>query len=131
MVHIVDTVAGAILQSGQKRVGLLGTRFTMEDPFYGDRMRHQFCIDAIVPGASERQAVHEVIYNQLCHGVIRPESRALLQGIIERLARDGAEAVILGCTEIPLLISQAHSSLPVYDSTAIHAAAAVEFALQG
>jgi aspartate racemase len=101
----------------------------MEERFYADRMRQKFGIETIVPGASERQVIHDVIYNELCHGVTRAESRAAFQAIIESLARDGAEAVILGCTEIPLLISQADSKLPVFDTTAIHAATAVEFAL--
>jgi aspartate racemase len=129
MLHIADAVAVAIRESGRHRVALLGTKFTMEERFYADRMRQKFGIETIVPGASERQVIHDVIYNELCHGVTRAESRAAFQAIIESLARDGAEAVILGCTEIPLLISQADSKLPVFDTTAIHAATAVEFAL--
>jgi aspartate racemase len=129
MLHIADAVAVAIRESGRHRVALLGTKFTMEERFYADRMRQKFGIETIVPGASGRQVIHDVIYNELCHGVTRAESRAVFQAIIESLARDGAEAVILGCTEIPLLISQADSKLPVFDTTAIHAATAVEFAL--
>jgi amino-acid racemase len=129
LLHIVDAVAQAVQMSGQRRVGLLGTRFTMEQPFYADRMRERFGIETIVPSAADRQVVHDAIYNELCHGVIRAESLATFQAIIARLAAEGAEAVILGCTEIGLLISQADSSLPVHDSTKIHAVAAVEFAM--
>jgi aspartate racemase len=129
LLHIVDAVALAVRVSGQRRVGLLGTRFTMEQPFYADRMRELFGIETIVPSAADRQVVHDAIYNELCHGVIREESRATFQAIIARMAAEGAEAVILGCTEIGLLISQVESSLPVHDSTKIHAVAAVEFAM--
>jgi amino-acid racemase len=126
LLHIADAVGSAIQSAGCQRVALLGTRFTMEEPFYADRMRREFGIDNIIPDAKERQAIHDVIYNELCHGIIREESRAGFRGIIDRLRERGAEGVILGCTEIPLLISQADSTLPVFDSTAIHAAAAVE-----
>jgi len=127
--HIADVTAQEIQQSGQRRVGLLGTRFTMEQPFYAERMRERFGIETIVPGAADRQVIHDVIYSELCHGIVRQESRAAYQGIIAGLAREGAESLILGCTEIGLLISQSDSSLMVHDSTAIHARAAVEFAL--
>jgi len=131
LLHIADAVAESVKRSGHRRVGLLGTRFTMEQSFYADRMRRGFGIDTIVPEAAERQTIHDIIYDELCHGVIRPESRQMFQAIIGGLARAGAEGVVLGCTEIGLLISQSDSSLPVYDSTAIHARAAVEFALHG
>ncbi len=129
MLHIADAIAQAVERSGQRRVGLLGTRFTMEQSFYTDRMRERFGIETIVPPAADRQVVHDVIYNELCHGVIREESRDGFREIIASLAREGAEAVILGCTEIGLLISPADSCLPVHDSTLIHGNAAVEFAL--
>ena len=129
MLHIADAVAHAIRESGQRQVGLLGTRFTMEQSFYGDRMRERFGIETIVPSPADRQVVHDTIYNELCHGVIRKESREAFQQIIARLAAAGAESVILGCTEIGLLISQSDACLPVHDSTLIHANAAVEFAL--
>ena len=129
LLHIVDTVAAAVLRRGQRRVGLLGTRFTMEERFYADRMRERFGIETIVPPAEDRQVIHGIIYSELCHGVIDARSRAKFQSIIVSLAAEGAESVILGCTEIGLLISQADSSLPVHDSTKIHAAAAVEFAI--
>ena len=129
LLHIADAVAQAIQLSGQRRAGLLGTRFTMEQAFYSDRLRQNFGIETIVPQAADRQMVHDAIYNELCHGVILQESRARFQAVIARLAEEGAESVILGCTEIGLLISQADSNLPVHDSTKVHAAAAVEFAL--
>ena len=129
LLHIVDATAAAIKQSGQKRVGLLATRFTMEEAFYADRMRNQFNVEVIVPLPASRQAVHDVIYQELCHGIIRQESRERYQGIIRELADDGAESIILGCTEIELLISQTDSKLPIHASTTIHAHAAVEFAL--
>jgi aspartate racemase len=129
LLHIVDAVAQAIQRAGQRRVGLLGTRFTMEQPFYADRLRRHLGIETIVPSDTDRQVVHDAIYNELCHGVIREDSRAAFQAIIARLASEGAESVVLGCTEIGLLVSQADSSLPVHDSTRIHAVAAVDFAL--
>jgi aspartate racemase len=101
----------------------------MEQTFYSDRLRRHFGVQTIVPTDSGRQIVHDVIYHELCHGVVRAESRDTFKNVITGLAKEGAESVILGCTEIGLLISQADSSLPVHDSTRIHATAAVQFAL--
>jgi len=129
MLHIADAVGQRIQQSGQRRVALLGTRFTMEQAFYKDRIRERFGIDTIVPYETDRQRVHDIIYNELCHGLIRAESRAAFQEIITGLACEGAQGVILGCTEIGLLITASDSCLPVHDSTVIHANAAVDFAL--
>ncbi len=129
LLHIADAVGQAVQLSGQRCVGLIGTRFTMEQPFYADRLRQHFGIETTVPLPPDRQIVHDVIYNELCHGVIRDESRAAFKNVIARLGEEGAEAVILGCTEIGLLISQEDSILPAHDSTKIHAIAAVEFAL--
>jgi aspartate racemase len=129
LLHIADVTAAAIRRNGRRRVGLLGTRFTMEEDFYVERIRARFGIEVIVPPPRSRQAVHDVIYGELCHGVVRPESREAYRGIIAGMAERGAEAVILGCTEIGLLISGKDSPLPVYDSTSIHAHAAVDFAL--
>jgi len=131
LLHIADAVGQAIQAAGQRRVGLLGTKFTMEEPFYAEHLAKRFGISAVTPDAPGRQAVHDIIYDELCHGVIRPESRRRFQDVIEVLAGQGAESVILGCTEIGLLITQADSVLPVHDSTGIHACAAVEFALGG
>ncbi len=130
LLHIVDATAEAIRKSGQKRVGLLATRFTMEEPFYTGRMRDKFGIEVIVPSPASRQVVHDVIYDELCHGVIREESRTKYQEVILELAKAGAESVIMGCTEIELLISDKDSPLPTYPSTRIHAHAAVDWALQ-
>jgi aspartate racemase len=127
--HIADATAAEITRSGKKRVGLLGTRFTMEEPFYKDRMRDRFGIDVLVPPAAARHVVHDVIYGELCHGAIRDESRARYREIIAELGVRGAEAVVLGCTEIGLLISAEDSELPVFDTTVIHARAAVDFVL--
>jgi aspartate racemase len=129
LLHIVDTTAAAIRQAGHKRVGLLATRFTMEEPFYTGRMRDRFGIDVVIPSPASRQIVHKIIYRELCHGVIRQESREKYQNVIRELSEAGAESIILGCTEIELLISAADSHLPVHPSTTIHAAAAVDFAL--
>ena len=129
LLHIADATGAEIARSGKRRVGLFGTRFTMEETFYADRMRDRFGIEVLAPPANARQTVHDVIYGELCHGVIRGESREKYQKIIGELAGEGAEAVILGCTEIGLLISAEDSALPVFDSTVIHARAAVEFAL--
>lgn len=129
LLHIVDATGYAIKRSHEKRVGLLATKFTTEEPFYAKRMRNQFGIDVIVPSPESRRLVHDVIYQELCHGVIRQESREQYQQIIRELADMGAESIILGCTEIELLTSQADSKLPVHPSTTIHAHAAVDFAL--
>ena|SRR5215469_10123263 len=128
--HIVDAMAAAIKKAGQKRVGLLGTRFTMEDSFYSSRLRQGFEIEAVIPSAASRQLIHDMIYGELCQGLIRPESRREFQRVIREVADAGAEAVILGCTEIELLISESDSDLPVYASTTMHARTAVDFALQ-
>jgi aspartate racemase len=129
LLHIADATAAAIQLTGHTRVGLLGTRFTMEHPFYADRLREGFGIDVLIPPPASRQRVHDVIYGELCHGTIRSESRAEYRNIIAALAGEGAQSVILGCTEIGLLISPEDSAIPVYDSTVLHAHAAVDFAL--
>ena len=129
LLHIVDATAAAINKSHQKRVGLLATKFTMEEAFYAERMRDKFGIEVVVPSPPSRQLVHDVIYQELCHGVIREESRKKYQDIIRELDGAGAESVILGCTEIELLISRRDSQLPAYPSTTIHAHAAVDFAV--
>jgi aspartate racemase len=129
LLHIVDATAAAIKKAGHTRVGLLATRFTMEQAFYTGRMRARFGIDVLVPSPSSREVVHDVIYRELCHGVIREESREKYKHVIGELGDAGAESIVLGCTEIELLISAADSTLPVYPSTRIHADAAVETAL--
>jgi aspartate racemase len=128
--HIVDSTAAAIKQAGHTRVGLLATRFTMEEPFYAGRMRDRFEVDVIVPSPASRQIVHDIIYQELCLGVVRRESREKYIEVIRELGRAGAQSIILGCTEIELLLSAEDSTLPMYPSTSIHATAAVDFALQ-
>ena len=129
LLSIVEVTADAIAQQGLECVGLLGTRFTMEKPFYADRLRARG-IATIVPDAGEREDVHRVIMRELGQGVIRPESRQRYVEIIERLAGRGAQGVILGCTEIPLLVGPSDTALPLFDTTVLHADAALNLAMQ-
>ena len=129
LLHIADATAAAIRQAGFVRVGLLGTRFTMEQDFYRGRLVEQHGLDVIVPDDDGRNLVHRVIYDELCLGVVREESREGYRQVIARLVDQGAQAVILGCTEIAMLVSAADSPVPVFDTTAIHAQAAVDEAL--
>ncbi|WP_186030857.1 aspartate/glutamate racemase family protein [Burkholderia gladioli] len=126
--HIADPTGDALRTAGVERVALLGTRYTMELPFYAARLAERFGIEVLTPHAEDRDTVHRVIYEELCHGLIEPASRAAYAAIIGRLAARGAQAVILGCTEITLLIGERDSPLPVFDTTALHAQAAVDFA---
>lgn len=130
LLHIADATAKALQKDQITQVGLLGTAFTMEDDFYISRLENRFDIKVITPAHHERQIVHNVIYNQLCKGVICDNSRAQYIEIIQGLKQQGAQAVILGCTEIALLVNQTHTDVPLYDTTAIHAQAAVVFALE-
>lgn len=129
VLHIADATAERLTADGIKRVGLLGTRFTMEQEFYKNRLTGQYGIDVVVPGGEERHIVHEVIFSELCLGKISSRSREKYLRIIDKLHADGAEAIILGCTEIALLVQQKHTDVPLYDTTEIHAAKAVKFAL--
>ncbi|WP_175751870.1 aspartate/glutamate racemase family protein [Burkholderia ambifaria] len=126
--HIADPTGAALRAAGVERVALLGTRYTMELPFYAERLRDKFDLDVLVPDEAARNDVHRIIYDELCHGVIDAASRAIYVAIIDELAKRGAQAVILGCTEITLLIGADDSPLPVFDTTALHAMAAVEWA---
>ncbi|HDR9881860.1 TPA: aspartate/glutamate racemase family protein [Burkholderia cenocepacia] len=126
--HIADPTGSALRAAGVERVALLGTRYTMELPFYAARLREKFGLDVLVPDEPGRDDVHRIIYDELCHGVISTQSRATYVSIIDALATRGAQAVILGCTEITLLIGADDSPLPVFDTTALHAKAAVEWA---
>jgi len=128
ILHIADATASVLSRDGVKQVGLLGTRFTMEQEFYRERIEAQG-IKVLVPERNARDLVHSVIYQELCLGQINPDSKARFLNIIDALAAAGAEAVILGCTEIALLIQQADSNIPLYDTTAIHADQAVLLAL--
>ncbi len=131
ILHIADATAQRLQSDGIETVGLLGTRFTMEQEFYKDRIAENYGIEVIVPDRIERDVVHDVIYNELCLGTINNESRASYLEIIDGLAERGAEAVILGCTEIALLVQQQHTKTPLYDTTAIHAEQAVIESLTG
>ena len=129
LLHIADATAAEIKAHNMNRVGLLGTRFTMEEDFYKKRLQENHGITTIVPEEDERTIVHDIIYDELCCGEIRGSSREKYKIIIEHLIKRGAEGIILGCTEIPLLVSQRDSPVPVFDTTRIHAEAAVTLAL--
>lgn len=129
LLHIADTTAQAIRTAGFQRVALLGTRFTMEQDFYRARLERQHGLQVIVPEQSERDVVHRIIYEELCLGQIKPESKTAYLNIIRQLQTRGAQAVILGCTEISLLVQQTDLDLPLFDTTALHATAAADAAL--
>jgi aspartate racemase len=129
LVHIGDATAAAVRTAGLRRVGLLATGYTMEQDFYVGRLRERHGLDVLVPGEGDRHVVHDVIYDELCRGVIRDESRAQYRRIMGELAERGAEGILLGCTEIDLLVGQQDSPVPVFDTTRIHAERAVELAL--
>ncbi len=129
LLHIADPVAEAARAAGLRRVGLLGTAFTMERDFFTGRLRDRHGLDVIVPDAGDRATVHRIIYEELVAGIVRPESREAFGAVIARLVANGAEGVVLGCTEIMLLVEQADSAVPLFDTTALHAAAAVTAAL--
>ncbi len=131
LIHIADAAAAAVKTKGLRTVGLLGTRYTMELDFYRGRLESMHGLSVIVPEEPGRTTVHEVIYKELGLGIVREESRRAYVSIIENLRRRGAEGIILGCTEIPLLVRPEDSPVPVFDTTALHAAAAVDFALSG
>jgi aspartate racemase len=130
LIHIADATGAQVVADGRGKVGLLGTRLTMEGTFYRQRLEERFGLQVVVPGAADREVVDRIIFDELCRGLISASSHAAMAAIIGRLAEQGAEAVILGCTEIPLLIGAGDVSLPLYDTTRIHALAAVEFALE-
>ncbi len=131
LLHIADPTAERIRAAGLERVGLLGTAFTMEQDFYKGRLQAQYGLDVIVPEADDRRVVHDVIYKELVVGQVREASRMAYRAIIARLIERGAQAIILGCTEIMLLVSDEDSAVPLYDTTTIHALAAVNRALGG
>ncbi len=130
LLHIADAAAGEIKAEGLEKVGLLGTKFTMEEAFYRERLEDKFEIKVLIPEAGDREFVNSVIFNELCLGIIKEDSREKFRGIIGDLVSKGAEGIVLGCTEIPLLIGQEDAEVPVFDTTKIHALAAVEFALE-
>lgn len=129
ILHIADATAEQLLSDGVTKVGLLGTRFTMEQDFYKRRLVDKFGIEVLVPNEDDRDVIHSVIYEELCQGVVNAESRERYLDVVDRLASQGAQAVILGCTEIALLINQNHTNVPLYDTTKIHADYAVKWAI--
>lgn len=129
LLHIADATAEAVKARGLKRVGLLGTKFSMEEDFYRGRLIERHGLDVIIPTAEEREIVHRVIYEELCVGEINQTSREQYVGIMDELVINGAEGIILGCTEISLLVQDEDSQVPLFDTTTIHAIAAVEFSL--
>ena len=130
LLHIADATAARIKSQEIKKIGLLGTRFTMEEDFYKGRLVEKHKLNVIIPNADERRIVHQVIYDELCKGKIKESSRAKFLEIMKYLVEDGAEGIILGCTEIGLLVKQENSLVPLFDTTKIHAEAAVDFALE-
>lgn len=129
LLHIADATAEVLLEKGIRTVGLLGTAFTMEQDFYKGRLETAYGLSVVVPGAQDRQIVHRVIYEELCQGKILAESRREYLRIISELSAEGAEGVILGCTEIGLLVGQEDTGVPLFDTARIHAEKAVEYAL--
>ena len=129
LLHIADPTAREIKRCGIDKVGLLGTRFTMEQEFYRGRLSEHHGIEIVVPSAADRKIVHKVIYEELCLGKVIDHSRFEYRRVIQRLVDDGAQGVILGCTEIPMLIGPQDSPVPVFDTTSIHAHSAAEWAL--
>lgn len=130
LLHLVDTTAEQIRQDGLNKVGLLGTKFTMEQDFYKGRLSNRFGIEVVIPENEEREFIHRVIYDELCLGVVNLTSKERFLEIIRNLIDHGADGIVLGCTEIPLLVRQVDIPVRIYDTTEIHAKAAVTFALR-
>jgi aspartate racemase len=129
LLHIVDVTAEAIKSRSFRRVGLLGTRFTMEKDFYKERLHKDHGLEVIIPEEKERELIHAILYDELCLGEIREKSKETFQKIIAGLKARGAQGIILGCTEIPLLVSQKDYDIPLFDTTTLHAEAAADYAL--
>jgi aspartate racemase len=131
LLHIADAAGAQAARQGMRRVALLGTRFTMERDFYRGRLRDGHGVETLVPGESERAEINRIIFDELCVGVFAESSRATLRGVIASLAARGAEGVVLGCTELPLIVRPADAPVPVLDTMRLHALAAVDAALAG
>jgi aspartate racemase len=129
LIHIADATAEKLIEMKVNKVGLLGTSFTMEQDFYKGRLKEKHGLDVIVPNQTDRQMIHEVIYQELCLGKVNQASKQKYLAVIEKLKQSGADAVILGCTEIGLLVNQTDTTIPLLDTTLIHAHKAVQFAL--
>lgn len=130
LLHIADVTAERIISSGLKKVGLLGSAFTMEQDFYKGRLIDKYGLEVVIPSQIERQVVDNIIFNELCLGEIKDSSREQIETIMGNLVDDGAQGIILGCTELPSLIKQKDCSVPLFDTTAIHAKAAAEYAFR-
>jgi len=128
VIHIATVTAEAVLEQGLKKIGLLGTKFTMEQPFFRDKLTERN-IDILIPGDSERDRIHYTIFEELGRGILSPETKIFYIDVINKLVAAGAEGIILGCTEIPLLISGDDVNIPLFDTALIHSKAAVKFAL--
>ncbi|MDD2843119.1 MAG: aspartate/glutamate racemase family protein [Tolumonas sp.] len=129
ILHIADATAQVIRQAGLRKVGLLGTRFTMEDSFYVSHLREHYGLEVFTPDTAARQLVHNVIFNELCVGEEKATSRAQYREIMAALVQQGAEGIIFGCTEIAMLVDQSDATVPVFDTTTLHASYAAEWAL--
>ena len=129
LIHIADATATAIKAAGVQRPLLLGTRFTMEQDFYKGHLKNQHGISVLIPDDAERTSVHDIIYQELCQGEIKPASKQRYLDIVSNAADAGADGVIFGCTEVSLLITAADLDLPAFDTTELHAIAALDFAL--
>lgn len=130
LLHIADAAAEKIKAESYKKVGLLGTKYTMEGDFYKNRIEEKYEIEVVIPEPESRNYIHQVIYQELVSGILKDKSRKKFKEIIETLKEKGAEGIILGCTEIPLLIKAEDSSLPIFNTTELHAKKAVQFALK-
>lgn len=130
LLKIVDVIASEIISKGVKKVGLLGTKYTMENEYFKNPLMENYAIDVVIPEIDNRKVVHNIIYNELCQGVLKGESKKQYQQIIKKLVNKGVEGIILGCTEIPMLINQEVCNVPLFDITTIHAKAAVDFAFE-
>lgn len=129
LLHIADVTGREIQARGLKRIGLLGTRFTMEQEFYKGKLARDFGIDVLIPDEAERRAIHGILYDELCLGAVKDVSREVFRKIIGGLESRGAQGIVLGCTEIPLIVKQKDYALPLFDTTDLHARAAVDLAL--
>ena len=129
LLHIADATGQAVAQAGIHTVGLLGTRFTMEQNFYSDRLRALHGLKVLTPDEAGRAQVHRIIYEELCQGQVKPDSRQIYQRVMPELVAQGAQAIVLGCTEITLLVGQGDASVPLFDTTALHARRAAVWAM--
>ena len=130
MLHIADATAKQIKQAKLTKIGLLGTKFTMEQDFYKGRLTNNFNLDIVIPDEIDRKIIHRVIYEELCHGIVISKSKRQYLEIIDKLKLSGVEGIILGCTEIELLIKTEDCDIPLFPTARIHALAAVEFAIE-